>query len=67
MFVLIVLNKINNIPIIIIPKILIYAQIMRDETDHISPFILLSDRAYRDMEKDIAEIIWNVRIDDLLR
>ncbi len=67
MFVSIVLNKINNIPVIIIPKILIYEQIIRDEADHTIPFVLLSDSIYRDIEKDSVEIMCNTRSDDLFR
>jgi hypothetical protein len=67
MFVFIVLNKINNIPVIIIPKILTYEQIIMDEIDHMIPFVLLSDSIYRDTEKDSAEITCNTISDDLFR
>lgn len=50
-----------------IPKILTYEQIIREETLHIIPFILLSDSIYRDIEKDSDEIICTIRSDDLFR
>ena len=67
MSVLIVLNSINSIPVIIIPKILIYEQIIREETLHIMPFILLSDSIYIDTEKDRDEMICNIISDGLFR